>query len=420
MNILLVNSGDAGGGAEQVASELFRSYGATGHDAWFVVGQKRTANPRVVAVDGGSSRAPLARLRRRWGQWRGHENYRAPGSRRVLDTIAAPMDLVHCHNLHGQYFDLPHLAALSNRLPVVLTLHDAWLLSGHCAHSFDCDRWKTGCGKCPDLSIFPAIRRDATAHNWRRKQEILASGRFYVATPSRWLMKKLQQSPAAPTIRDARVIPNGVDLATFRAGYRSVARSLLGIDQAAQVVLFVANQARANPFKDYHTLRAALEMTAGRIAPQKALFICLGERAPAESLGASELRFVPFESDVHRVAAYLQAADVYVHAAKVETFPNTILEASACGTPTVASAVGGIPEQIKDDDNGFLVPPHDPEAIAARLVQLLGDQSLRESMGRRAADTARDRFGAMRMTSDYLAWFDEILAARAAPQRRTP
>jgi hypothetical protein len=56
----------------------------------------------------------------------------------------------------------------------MLTLHDAWLLSGHCAHSFDCQRWKTGCGECPDLDVYPASPRDATACNWRRKREILA------------------------------------------------------------------------------------------------------------------------------------------------------------------------------------------------------------------------------------------------------
>ena len=108
-------------------------------------------------------------------------------------------------------------------MPTVLTLHDAWLLSGHCAHSFDCERWKTGCGECPDLTIEPAIRRDATADNWVRKRDIYARSRLYVATPSPWLMGRVEQSMLAPAVEQARVIPNGVDLSVFRpADKRSI------------------------------------------------------------------------------------------------------------------------------------------------------------------------------------------------------
>ena len=86
---------------------------------------------------------PVAALRTRLG----HENFNFPETRYVLGRAPAPIDLMHCHNLHGGYFDLRRLRSLSRRLPVVVTLHDAWLLSGHCAHSFTCERWKCGCGR---------------------------------------------------------------------------------------------------------------------------------------------------------------------------------------------------------------------------------------------------------------------------------
>jgi len=80
----------------------------------------------------------------------------------------------------------------------VLTLHDAWLLAGHYAHSFDCNYWKIGCGSCPDLSIYPVIRRDATAYNWQRKAEIYRTSRLYAFTPSQWLMDWVNQSMLKP------------------------------------------------------------------------------------------------------------------------------------------------------------------------------------------------------------------------------
>src|SRR5439155_11546406 len=118
-------------------------------------------------------------------------------------------DLVHCHNLHAKYFDLRVLPWLSRQVPVVLTLHDAWMLSGLCCHSFDCERWRTGCGQCPHLTLYPTIYPgipDATHLNWKRKRKIYRRSRLYVATPSRWLMQKVKQSILAPAVIEARVI----------------------------------------------------------------------------------------------------------------------------------------------------------------------------------------------------------------------
>jgi len=74
---------------------------------------------------------------------RGHEDFNFPASWHLLDLPPRVPDILHGHNLHGCYFDLRALAWLSQQVPVILTLHDAWLLGGHCAHSFDCERWKT-------------------------------------------------------------------------------------------------------------------------------------------------------------------------------------------------------------------------------------------------------------------------------------
>src|SRR5262249_17124394 len=129
------------------------------------------------------------------GRWLDHqlgiENFRFPGTKRLLTLADKQPSILHLHNLHGGYFDLPILPWISQQVPTVVTLHDAWLLSGHCAHSFACEKWRTGCGECPDLTIYPEIRRDATRYNWQRKREIYSRSRLYVSTPSQWLMQKV-------------------------------------------------------------------------------------------------------------------------------------------------------------------------------------------------------------------------------------
>jgi glycosyltransferase involved in cell wall biosynthesis len=371
--------------------------------------------------------------------YRGVEDFRFPGTWQLLKLTPQPPDIVHCHNLHGGYFDLRALPWLCQQVPVVLTLHDAWLLSGHCGHSFDCERWKTGCGHCPDLTIYPAIRKDATAYNWRCKQEIYSKSRLYVATPCHWLMKKVEQSMLAPAVAEARVIPHGVDLSIFQPGDRRAARAALNLPQDAMVLLFTANGIRQNLWKDYQTMRAAVAQLAERLHDRRVLFIALGEDAPAERIGHAQVDFVPYQQDRYVVARYYQAADVYVHAAKVDTFPNAVLEALACGTPVVATAVGGIPEQVKgfalahggshsldlnrsgvDEATGILVPPGHAEWLAHCLELLISDAFLRHRLSTNAACDAQWRFDLNRVVEAYLDWYRAILQRfkHGSPNRR--
>lgn len=426
LRILQVNTSDAGGGAERISHGLFRGFRNRGHRSWLAVGRKVGSEDGLLQIPhtegwidaachavgdllGGKARSLLHRLgrpQRLWNWWRGIEDFHFPGTSQLPYLPPERPDLLHCHNLHGHYFDLRALPGLSRMMPVVITLHDAWMLSGHCAHSLSCDRWRTGCGSCPDLSIPPAIRRDATAENWRRKQAIYASSRLFLTTPCRWLMARVQDSMLAPGVVAGRVIPNGVDLSLFKPGDRAAVRRELGIHLDAEVLLFTANGIRQNTWKDYRTLRKAVARLAEK---RPVLFLALGESAPSERIGLGEIRFVPFEADARAVARYYQAADIYVHAAAADTFPTTVLEALACGIPVVATAVGGIPEQVRDGESGFLVPQGDAEAIASALERLLGDLEVRSRMGEAASVDARERFDAENQVTQYLDWYREVL-----------
>lgn len=424
---------DRGGGAERIAWNLFTTYRTFQHQSWLSVGTKKTQDADVSvipkrlnwlsrAICSQSNRLPYAgyvgrriesltkptHIRNRLT---GHENFDHPGAWSLLDSVPETPDILHCHNLHGDYFDLRALPYLSHQIPTVLTLHDAWLLSGHCAHSFACTRWKTGCGSCPDLSIYPAIRRDATAYNWQRKAKIYRGSQLYVVTPCQWLMDMVDQSMLKPGIVASRVIPNGVDQVIFHPADRVEAREVLGLSPDAKILLFAASGIRKNIWKDYRTLRFALREIAKTGA--KVLCIALGEEAPSEWIGGVEIRFVPYQKDPQNVARYYQAADLYIHPARADTFPNTVLEALACGIPVVASAVGGISEQVMEGKTGFLVPVGDAWTMAKRIVELLSDEELRLWMGQEAVEDAARRFEMQEMARTYLKFYREILNCRS-------
>jgi glycosyltransferase involved in cell wall biosynthesis len=225
-------------------------------------------------------------------------------------------------------------------------------------------------------------------------------------------MDKVERSILANSMIKGRVIPNGIDISVFHSGNKQLVRAQLGIPQDVKVLLLAANGIRENVWKDYQTMRTALAMLAERMKEDNLLFIGLGENGSTEYINRAKVQFVPFQKDPRIVARYFQAADAYVHAAKVDTFPNTVLESFACGTPVVATAVGGIPEQVQDGMTGFLVPLGNAEQMATSIQKLLENPELQQKMSAHAAKVARQEFTLERMVDNYLNWFQEILTDR--------
>jgi glycosyltransferase involved in cell wall biosynthesis len=383
VKILQISTSDVGGGAEAVALSLHRGLRERGHEAVLAVGFKRTQEEGVVEIGGAGSRR--SRALRDPGVLldglRGHEDFRFPESRRVLELVPWTPDVVHVHNLHGGYFDPRVLPELARRARLVATLHDAWLLTGHCAHPFDSDGWLRGCGDCPHLDTYPPLVRDGTAFNLERKRSIYTDLELTAVTPSRWLMEMVERSVLAPAAARRTTIPNGVDLSVFTPG----------VPQGRSGLVFAAQGGRTNQFKDYTTLEDAL----GRL------------KRPVEVVVLGD---PPVSAE--EVAGRLRAADLYVHPSRADTFPSGVLEALACGTPVVASRVGGIPEQLTDE-TGVLVESGDPAALAAAIEGLLADPARRQRMGAAAAADARQRFSLERQLDAYLDLYSDAVGCSA-------
>lgn len=448
LRVLQVSTMERTGGAALSAWYLHQAYRQRGLKSWMAVGRKETDDPDVFEVPNDARRGAWARSWLRLGRalspverhlpralhlsrplavlaepsrhrdiGLGREDFCYPGSRDILALAPEKPDIVNCHNLHGGYFDLTCLPRLSAEAPVVLSLRDEWLLTGHCAMAVDCGRWETGCGSCPDLTLYPAIRRDATAFNWSRKQQLYAATRVWVITPSRWLMDRVGRSMLAAAVIDGRVIPNAVDTSVFRPGDAPAARRDLGLPPDGPIILFAAQAAVNNPFKDLATVERAVEQVAAAGHTPPPLLVCLGGAPASTQTGHGRIRFVPYVEERARVASYYQAADVYIHAARSEVWGKTVTEAMACGAPVVATAVGGIPEQVADGETGFLTPAGDAGAMAARVSQLLADPALRRTMGSRAAEVAHERFSLDRQVDEHLRFFSAV-ADRQPPAGR--
>jgi glycosyltransferase involved in cell wall biosynthesis len=108
------------------------------------------------------------------------------------------------------------------------------------------------------------------------------------------------------------------------------------------------------------------------------------------------------------VAPYLRALDLFVLSSRWEALPLGLLEAMRCGLPVVATSVGGVVDAVQEDVTGRLVGPEDPNALGARVGELLADGVTRERLGAGGAERGASRFDAERMVDEVAGLYTEV------------
>lgn len=320
-------------------------------------------------------------------------------------------DVVQIHNTHGAYFSHTALPFISKRRPVIWRLSDMWSMTGHCVYSYGCDRWLSGCGRCPILGDYPRLSSDRTALLWRVKQSLYARSDLTIAAPSRWIAGVASRSPLLGRFPIV-VIPSGVDLEVFRPVAKQAARQVLGLRGDVEVILFAA-QLLSEDRKGGSLLRAALaRLPADRRNDVELLVMGKdsGSRAPLDSVRVHSLGEI---RDDRLMATIYSAADVFALPTLADNLPNGIIESMACGTPVVSFDIGGVPELVRHMETGYLARPGDAVDFGRGLTLLLEDDELRRTLGERGLEVARLEYSQELLARRYVELYREAIAARA-------
>jgi len=411
MNIATIHAADQGGGAERSVLTLHRSLQAAGHCSRLYVGYQHLAEEGVEAVPRIRPFPGALGLIRRLEAITGLQNLRAPGFRHLIRSLPAETDVLHLHSLwgSGHYADIGGIALAAHRYPTVLTLRDEWLLTGHCAYSHQCTRWRQGCGHCPDLTIPPAVSRDATRINVWRKRRALHRAPLWITTVSAALKRQAERSPITAGL-PIRVIYNGIDLRAFQPGCRREARAALGLPQDRILVLLTGQSIEGIQQGIAQQGARALE----RVQDPRVVALLVGHSAQRV---ASTLRVpsvvVPFQTTPEAMASCYRAADLTLVTSEVETFGRVAAESLACGTPVISSDAGGLPEVVPHRVGGWVVPNRQVEGFEAALRQLLADELLRSRLAQGGLEWVRARFADDHITGQYLELYQEITQERS-------
>ncbi len=342
---------------------------------------------------------------------RGLEDFEFPSTRLLPTLPPTPPNILHLHNLHGGYFDIRALPELTAQLPTILTMHDVWPLTGHCAYPLTCERWRTGCGDCPDLALPIPIRRDASAENCRIKREALsAGGRLRVATPSRWLMGLVEASGLADSLAELRVIPNGVDTDVYsprrpprgprraRPPARCDDRAVLGALGQVEPVQGVRDaRGRASPHREggRGPRSAARRPWRGRHRRRPSTaFPCASCPSPRIRRRSLATTGPPTSTCTPRM-------------------PRTSRSRSSRRWPAACRWSRATPEAFRRSSwrvrPGRLFANGDAEALAAAATALLGDPDGRARMAQAGRERILREFTLDRQVDSYLSWYEEIL-----------
>lgn len=408
------------GGAGGAPYRLHQSLKGNGTTSQILVDTKNVDDESVIAVP--KSRmvklaTELARLTRighldrlplRLYPKRDHKIFSLQWVPDSIEEKAAQLnpDVINLHWICSGFLRIETISRFSK--PLIWTLHDMWAFTGGCHHSDDCNNYMDKCGCCPQLHSNK--RWDLSYWIWRRKKKAWGNLNLTVVAPSSWLAKCAKASSLFKDFR-IEVIPNGIDIQRYRPMTKEVAREILGLTQDKKIVLFGAWHNVQN--KGFHLLQSALRKLNKSWSDKMQLVVFGFSRPDKFSDLGMPVHFLGKLNDEITMSLVYSAADVFVAPSLQDNLPTTVMEATSCGTPCVAFRIGGMPDIIDHQQNGYLAEPYAIEDLAKGITWVLEDSERHSQLSYSAREKAEKEFSLEIYARRYQDLFQEVMKYEA-------
>ena len=413
MRVLIINAHERTGGAARAANRLHLALLAEGLDTKMLVQEKSSDDQTVIGPVSGPEKIassirpyldalPVKFYKRRTGS----VFYPALLSGRILNRIRAETpDVVNLHWVLDGMVRIETLARLNK--PIIWTLHDAWAFTGGCVYPMDCVQYQNRCGNCPELGSKRG--RDLSSWTLNRKHRAWEGLGMTIVTPSNWLAEIARSSSLFSKFR-VKVIPYGLDLNVFKPVERNEARDLLGLPKDSKIVLFGAVTSTSDKRKGFTFLSEALNILKDKPVAEDLQLVVFGASGPgnAENPRLPVIYLGTLNDDLSLSLLY-SAADIFVAPSIQDNLPNTVMEAAACGTPSVAFDIGGMPDLIKHMETGFLVKDITSNRLAEGIEWMFAENNRSINLGSAARDRAEMEYSYQMAASRYAEIYEEVV-----------
>ena len=278
-------------------------------------------------------------------------------------------DVIHIHNIHGYFLNYRILFDFLSRcgIPVVWTVHDCWLYTGHCYYySFaGCNKWQDGCNDCPQKREFPAsLFFDRSGKNYEDKCKAFTSipdDLLTIVPVSEWICGEMKKS----FLKNCRfkVIHNGINTDVFNVYKNSDVRQRYNIGNR-HIILGVASiWSREKGLDDFIGMSSLLKSDE--------VIVLVGVNENVRKMLPNNIIGISRTENIRQLAELYSAADVFVNPTWQDNYPTVNLEAIACGTPVVTYRTGGSIEAVTDE-TGIIVEQGDVNGLLDASRQIIG------------------------------------------------
>jgi glycosyltransferase involved in cell wall biosynthesis len=362
-----------------------RGLGIEGRQA---VLQRLSSNPGVFSVLEGPTDEDLHDILMRAERRHSMDGLLFPWGRPLADSPAfREADVVHYHLIHGGTLSLMDMPRLARARPSVWTLHDPWIMTGHCVHPMTCDKWLTGCVGCRDLGRTFPLETDNANRMWTVKRDVMAAIDIDVVVASDFMLDLVRRSPITAKLwADGRVhlIPFGIKVSDFLPDQeRASSRRSLGIPEDDYVILFRSTDSglKGQEF--------ALDALGSGPPSRSTTVLTVDQTGLIEHLsGDYGIRERGWIHDRDEYARVLSACDILLMPSPAESFGLMALEAMAAGRPVVCFEGTAVASLTRAPECGVAVPVGDAMALRRATDALMADPveaQRRGDLGRRIA-----------------------------------
>ena len=285
-------------------------------------------------------------------------------------TIDKSKDIYHFHDLSSAISPLTLYLLLKRNKKVIWTIHDCSPFTGGCLYPMGCEKYKQGCGGCPQIGQWPIDSKfDLTKLGYKIKQKLHSHKNLEIVCPSKWIAGFAEQS--GMSINTPKVILNGVN----RQVYNSLDKvpEITSYD-GLKIILSAGDIADERKGISY-----SLQVLK-QIKDLDPLLVVIGNVSKEFDAEISEYNrlYCGYISEPKKMAAHLASADLFLFCSLADNMPLSVLESLSCATPVFGFQTGGMPEVIKNKFNGYLSPVYDVNSLAKEIRLSVHDQKLEE------------------------------------------